>query len=221
MKNGEQMDIDKLDFKKSDGLIPAIVQDADSFQVLMLGYMNEASLKQTLEDERVTFFSRSKGRLWTKGETSGNYLQLVEIQADCDNDTLLILADPQGPACHTGETSCFHEKEFKPKADDNLLFLLDLEKLIADRREHMPEGSYTSYLFSKGIDKMAQKVGEEAVETIVEAKNKKQKKKFVGEVADLLFHLMVLMNEKGVSLKKVVKRLKKRHNKGDHKHLGE
>jgi len=214
------MDVKKLDFQKGDGLIPAIVQDAKTYQVLMLGYMNEEALKQTLDEEIVTFFSRSKGRLWTKGETSENYLNLVDIQADCDNDTLLILARPEGPTCHTGETSCFHEKEFKSPDTGNLPFLLELESLIADRRENMPEGSYTSYLFDKGIDKMAQKVGEEAVETIVEAKNKKQKKKFVGEVADLLFHLMVLMNEKGVTLKKVVKRLKKRHKKGNHKHLG-
>lgn len=213
------MDIKKLDFEKGDGLIPAIVQDARTMQVLMLGYMNEDAVKQTLEEERVTFFSRSKGRLWTKGETSENYLDLVDLQADCDNDTILILAKPHGPACHTGETSCFHEKDFT--YSDNLSFLTELEALIADRREEMPEGSYTSYLFEKGIDKIAQKVGEEAVETIVEAKNKKKKKKFVGEVADLLFHLMVLMNEKGVTLKKVVKRLKKRHKKGNHKHLGE
>lgn len=213
------MDIKDLDFKKADGLIPAIVQDAGTFQVLMLGYMNEDAVKQTLEEERVTFYSRSKGRLWTKGETSGNYLDLVNIQSDCDNDTLLVLANPQGPVCHTGETSCFHEKKFKPKKD-KYAFLEELEALIHDRKASMPEGSYTSYLFEKGVDKIAQKVGEEAVETIVEAKNTR-KKKFVGEVADLLFHLMVLMAEKGVSLKKVVKRLKKRHKKGNHKHLGE
>lgn len=213
------MDIKDLDFKKADGLIPAIVQDAETFQVLMLGYMNEDAVKQTLEEERVTFYSRSKGRLWTKGETSGNYLDLVNIQADCDNDTLLILANPHGPACHTGETSCFHEKKFKSQKD-KYAFLEELEALIHDRKASMPEGSYTSYLFEKGVDKIAQKVGEEAVETIVEAKNTR-KKKFVGEVADLLFHLMVLMAEKGVSLKKVVKRLKKRHKKGNHKHLGD
>lgn len=213
------MDLKKLDFAKGDGLLPAVVQDARTYQVLMLGYMNEAAVKQTLEEERVTFYSRSKGRLWTKGETSKNYLDLVEIQADCDNDSLLILARPQGPTCHTGETSCFHEKKFNPPKE-RYGFLKELEDLIKDRKEEMPKGSYTSYLFKRGVDKMAQKVGEEAVETVIESKND-QKKKFVGEVADLLFHLMVLMVEKGISLKKVVKRLKKRHKKGTHKHLGE
>ncbi|MDX1586521.1 MAG: bifunctional phosphoribosyl-AMP cyclohydrolase/phosphoribosyl-ATP diphosphatase HisIE [Balneolaceae bacterium] len=211
------MDIESLDFEKGDGLIPAIVQDAKSFRVLMLGYMNEAAVRQTLDDELVTFFSRSKGRLWTKGETSGNTLELVDMQADCDNDSLLILANPNGPTCHTGDKSCFHEKKFKPKKH-KLDFLLDLEALIYDRKEEMPDGSYTTYLFDKGIDKIAQKVGEEAVETVIESKNNK-KKKLVGEVADLLFHLMVLMAEKGVTLKKVVKKLKKRHKKGNHKHL--
>lgn len=213
------MNIKELDFKKGDGLIPAIVQDAETYQVLMLGYMNKEAVKQTLEDEQVTFYSRSKERLWTKGETSGNTLQLVDIQADCDNDSILILANPRGPTCHTGKTSCFHEKKFKPKKH-NLDFLLDLEELIYDRKAEMPEGSYTTYLFDKGVDKIAQKVGEEAVETVIESKNKK-KKKLVGEAADLLFHLMVLLAERDVSLKKVVKKLKKRHKKGNHKHLGE
>lgn len=212
------MNIDSLDFKKGDGLIPAIIQDAKNYRVLMLGYMNKAAVQQTLEDELVTFFSRSKGRLWTKGETSGNTLQLVDMQADCDNDTILVLANPNGPTCHTGKTSCFHEKKFKAKKH-KLDFLLDLEDLIYNRKAEMPEGSYTTYLFNKGIDKIAQKVGEEAVETVIESKNKKNKK-LVGEVADLLFHLMVLMAERGVSLKKVVKKLKKRHKKGNHKHLG-
>jgi phosphoribosyl-ATP pyrophosphohydrolase/phosphoribosyl-AMP cyclohydrolase len=180
----------------------------------MLGYMNKEALETTLEEERVTFYSRTKGRLWTKGETSGNYLDLVDVQQDCDNDTLLILAKPKGPTCHTGEQSCFHEKKFKPK--NSLDFLNDLEKLIISRKKEMPEGSYTTSLFEKGVDKIAQKVGEEAVETVIEAKNKK--KKFVSEAADLLFHLMVLLVEKDVSLKKVVKKLKKRHKK-DHKHL--
>lgn len=213
------MDIEQLDFDKGEGLIPAIIQDANSYRVLMLGYMNREALEQTLEEELVTFYSRSKGRLWTKGETSGNTLELVDIQADCDSDTLLILAKPNGPTCHTGKKSCFHEKKFKPKKH-RLDFLLDLEELIYDRKEEMPDGSYTTYLFEKGVDKIAQKVGEEAVETVIESKNNK-KKKLVGEAADLLFHLMVLLAEREVSLKKVVKRLKKRHNKGTHKHLGE
>lgn len=211
------MNINDLDFKKGNGLIPAIVQDAETYQVLMLGYMNKEALKQTLREDQITFYSRSKQRLWTKGETSGNTLALVDIQADCDNDTLLILADPAGPTCHTGETSCFYEKQFKPKKT-KLDFLNDLEALIIRRKAEMPEDSYTSYLFDKGIDKIAQKVGEEAVETVIESKNDK-KKKLTGEAADLIFHLMVLLVEKGISLKKVVKRLKKRHNKGNHKHL--
>lgn len=213
------MDIETLDFEKGNGLIPAIIQDAETYRVLMLGYMNREAVEQTLKEELVTFYSRSKGRLWTKGETSGNTLELVDIQADCDSDTLLILAKPNGPTCHTGEKSCFHEKKFKPKKN-KLDFLLELEELIYDRKAEMPDGSYTTYLFDKGIDKIAQKVGEEAVETVIESKNKK-KKKLVGEAADLLFHLMVLLAERGVTLKKVVKRLKKRHKKGTHKHLGE
>lgn len=180
--------------------------------------MNEDALKQTVEEELVTFFSRSKGRLWTKGETSGNTLHLVDMQADCDNDTLLILANPQGPTCHTGKKSCFNEKKFKPKKH-KLDFLMDLEALIYDRKAQMPDGSYTTYLFEKGVDKIAQKVGEEAVETVIESKSKK--KKLIGETADLLFHLMVLLAEREVTLKQVVKKLKKRHKKGNHKHLGE
>lgn len=209
------IDIDSLDFDKGNGLIPVIIQDADNFQVLMLGYMNKEALQTTLEEERVTFFSRSKGRLWTKGETSGNYLDLVDLQKDCDNDALLVLAKPYGPTCHTGDQSCFHEKDFKPKND--LSFLTDLEQLIISRKKEMPEGSYTTSLFEKGVDKIAQKVGEEAVETVIEAKN--GKKKFIGEVADLVFHLMVLLVEKGVPFKKIIKKLKKRHKKGTHKHL--
>lgn len=183
----------------------------------MLGYMNENAVQQTLEEELVTFYSRSKERLWTKGETSGNTLELVDMQHDCDNDTLLILAKPNGPTCHTGEDSCFYRKDFKPKASE-LQFLNELEALVKSRKEEMPDESYTTSLFNKGIDKIAQKVGEEAVETVIESKND-QKKKFVGEVADLLFHLLVLLREKNVSLKKVVKKLEKRHNKGNHKHL--
>lgn len=211
------IDIENVDFAKGNGLVPAIVQDADSFQVLMLGYMNREALQATLEKKRVTFYSRSKERLWTKGETSGNYLELVDLQGDCDNDAILVLANPKGPTCHTGEETCFFEKDFAPSGS-KLDFLTELEALILDRKESMPEDSYTTYLFKKGIDKIAQKVGEEAVETVIEAKNDK-KKKFTGEVADLLFHLMVLLVEKDISLNKVVKRLKKRHKKGNHKHL--
>ncbi|TYP91995.1 phosphoribosyl-ATP pyrophosphatase /phosphoribosyl-AMP cyclohydrolase [Fodinibius salinus] len=202
------IDIETLDFKKVNGLIPAIIQDAKTFQVLMLGYMNKEALETTLENERVTFYSRSKERLWTKGETSGNYLDLVDIQQDCDDDTLLILANPQGPICHTGEQSCFYEKDFKPK--QKLAFLNDLEELIISRKNEMPDNSYTTSLFEKGIDEIAQKVGEEAVETIIEAKNN-QEEALKNETADLLYHLLVLLAEKNLSLSDITDLLKKRH----------
>lgn len=202
------MDINQFDFTKGEGLIPAVIQDAESFQVLMLGYMNEEALEQTIEKQRVTFFSRSKQRLWTKGETSGHYLEVVDLQADCDKDTLLVLARPKGPTCHTGHTSCFYDKEFKPA--DQLDFLTDLESLIRTRKKEMPEHSYTTSLFAEGLDKITQKVGEEAVETVIEAKNE-DKNKFIGEVADLLYHLTVLLVEKGISYKDIIKQLKQRH----------
>ena len=211
------IDIKELDFKKGDGLLPAIIQDANTYQVLMLGYMNKKAVKKTLNKQEVTFYSRSKERLWTKGETSGHTLQLIDIQHDCDNDALLVLANPQGPTCHTGETSCFHQKEFKPEGN-NLEFLNALEALINQRRNEMPNGSYTTSLFKKGLDKITQKVGEEAVETVIEAKNEDDKA-FVAEVADLIFHLMVLLREKEISLDKVMAVLEKRHQKGTHKHL--
>ncbi len=203
------IDTNSLNFEKGDGLIPAIIQDANNFQVLMLGYMNKKALEKTLEEERVTFYSRTKQRLWTKGESSGNYLDVVNIQQDCDDDTLLILAKPQGPTCHTGEQSCFHQKDFKPKKD--LHFLNDLEELIISRKKEMPEGSYTTSLFNDGIDKIAQKVGEEAVETVIEAKNENHS--LVDEVSDLIYHLLVLLVEKGVPLQKIVQNLEKRHGK--------
>lgn len=202
------IDINTLDFEKGGGLMPAVIQDADNFQVLMLGYMNEKALETTLEQERVTFYSRTKERLWTKGETSGNYLELVDLQQDCDHDTLLVLARPQGPTCHTGNRSCFFQKEFKPK--QNLDFLNRLEQLIAGRKSERPEDSYTTRLFDEGVDMIAQKVGEEAVETIIEAKNN-DGNAFVGEVSDLLYHLMVLLAEKDISLAQVVGQLEERH----------
>lgn len=201
------IDIDSLDFEKGNGLIPAIIQDADSHQVLMLGYMNREALKKTLDEKRVTFFSRSKQRLWTKGETSGNYLDLVDIQQDCDDDTLLILANPHGPTCHTGEESCFYRKDFKPA--QNLTFLNELEELIISRKKELPEGSYTTSLFKDGIDKIAQKVGEEAVETVIEAKNRDHN--LVDETSDLIYHLLVLLAEKDVPLQSIVENLKERH----------
>jgi phosphoribosyl-ATP pyrophosphohydrolase/phosphoribosyl-AMP cyclohydrolase len=203
------IDTKNLDFAKGNGLIPAIIQDADSYQILMLGYMNEEALQKTLAKKRVTFYSRSKQRLWTKGETSGNYLNLVGIQPDCDSDTLLILADAEGPTCHTGDTSCFHKKEFKPAAA-NLSFLTELEKLLKSRKEERPDGSYTASLFNEGLDRIAQKVGEEAVETVIEAKNNDQDR-FVNETTDLLFHLMILLRQKEIPLKTIVQQLEKRH----------
>lgn len=202
------IDINTLDFEKGGGLVPAVIQDADNFQVLMLGYMNEEALETTLEKKRVTFYSRTKERLWTKGETSGNYLELVDLQQDCDRDTLLVLARPQGPTCHTGNRSCFFRKEFKPSR--RLDFLNHLEQLIAGRKRDRPEDSYTAYLFDEGVDMIAQKVGEEAVETIIEAKND-DRKAFVGETSDLLYHLMVLLAEKDIPLAQVVEQLEERH----------
>lgn len=202
------MIIDELDFAKGNGLIPAIIQDADNFQILMLGYMNKEAVETTLEKQQVTFYSRSKERLWTKGETSGNFLDLVDIQQDCDNDTLLILAHPNGPTCHTGAQSCFFQKDFQPK--QKLNFLDDLEKLIHSRKKDKPEDSYTTHLFENGLDMIAQKVGEEAVETIIESKNNNDEE-FVGEVADLVYHLMVLLAEKETTINDVVKKLEQRH----------
>lgn len=203
------IDIDSLDFEKNGGLIPAIIQDADNFQVLMLGYMNKEALKKTLNEDRVTFFSRTKQRLWTKGETSGNHLDVVDIQQDCDDDTLLVLATPHGPTCHTGEQSCFYQRDFKP--EKNLNFINDLEELIISRKKERPEGSYTTSLFNDGIDKIAQKVGEEAVETVIEAKNKNHS--LVDEVSDLIYHLLVLLAEKEVPLQNIIQNLEERHRK--------
>jgi phosphoribosyl-AMP cyclohydrolase / phosphoribosyl-ATP pyrophosphohydrolase len=194
-----------IDFAKyANGLVPAIIQDDATGKVLMLGFMNAAALAKTQELQKITFFSRSKNRLWTKGEESGNYLLLKDIKADCDNDTLLIKATPQGPTCHTGADTCWNEKN----EPDN--FLLQLEIIIADRKNNPSEKSYTSSLFEKGINKIAQKVGEEAVELVIEAKDN-NKDLFLGEAADLLFHYMVLLQAKGFSLNEVIQELKKRH----------
>ncbi len=203
------MDIDKLDFEKGDGLLPAVVQHADSGQVLMLGYMNRTAVQKTLDEKKVTFYSRSRERLWTKGETSGNTLHLVDLQPDCDNDTLLILADPAGPVCHTGEDSCFYRKNFMP-AGGQIAFLQELDDLIRSRKRNMPEDSYTASLFKSGIDRIAQKVGEEAVETLLEAKNS-DNQALKGEAADLLYHLMVLLAERGITLEEVTETLVDRH----------
>ena len=195
----------KMDFEKySDGLVPAIVQDANTHVVLMLGFMNEEALKKTIDTKLVTFFSRSKKRLWTKGETSKNYLHLVEIKNDCDNDTILIKAKPDGPVCHTGNDTCFNERNTESN------FLYYLEQIIQSRKDNGAENSYVSSLFKKGINKIAQKVGEEAVELVIEAKDDDQEK-FVNEAADLLFHYLILLKAKNVSVSDVIKILKMRH----------
>ena len=195
----------ELDFDKQGGLIPAIVQDSQTGKVLMLGFMNEEAYRKTIETNKVTFFSRSRQCLWTKGETSGNFLNVVNILTDCDMDTLLIKANPAGPVCHTGADTCFGEKNMA-----DVLFLKYLEDFIVRRRQEMPEGSYTTSLFQQGINRMAQKVGEEAVETIIEATNGTDEK-LISETADLLYHLIVLLTDKGIKLDKIVAELKKRH----------
>lgn len=194
------------DFTKDiNGLLPAIIQDAETGKVLMLGYMNEESLRKTKETKQVTFFSRSKNRLWTKGEESGNFLELVDIKLDCDKDTFLIKAKPLGPVCHTGSDTCWNEKN-----ENEYSFLFELEKIITDRKINPKEGSYTNLLFNKGLNKIAQKVGEEAVEVVIEAKDNNDEL-FKNETADLLFHLLVLLSEKGISLNEIIRVLKTRH----------
>lgn len=195
--------VSTVDFAKTDGLVPVVVQDAETKSVLMLGYMNEAALERTLAEGRVTFFSRSKGRLWTKGETSGNFLELIDLQLDCDQDTLLALVKPHGPTCHTGTDTCFgtsNEGEF----------VRHLEKVIQQRRDEPTDQSYTSSLFRKGINKVAQKVGEEAVELVIEAKDDNEEL-FLNEAADLLYHYLVLLAAKGYAWEDVMKVLQSRH----------
>ncbi|WP_394801008.1 bifunctional phosphoribosyl-AMP cyclohydrolase/phosphoribosyl-ATP diphosphatase HisIE [Niabella ginsengisoli] len=191
--------------KYTDGLMPVIVQDINTLEVLMLGFMNEAAFAKTKEEGKVTFYSRSKQRLWTKGETSNNFLLVKEILVDCDEDTILIKAEPQGPTCHTGDISCFG------KAND-IFSLQHLEQVIVDRKNNPSEKSYTASLFAKGINKIAQKVGEEAVEIVIEAKDD-NKELFLGEAADLMFHYLVLLQAKGFSLADVTKVLEERHKK--------
>jgi phosphoribosyl-ATP pyrophosphohydrolase/phosphoribosyl-AMP cyclohydrolase len=193
----------ELNFSKLNGLIPCVVQDENTGKVLMLGFMNEEALAKTVADQRVTFFSRSKQRLWTKGETSGNFLEFVSLLPDCDNDTLLIKARPKGPVCHTGADTCFQEKN----KSAGLGFL---EDTIQARKRNPKSGSYTNHLLDGGINKIAQKVGEEAVELVIEAKDD-DKDKFLGEAADLMYHYLVLLAAKGHALKDVVEVLQKRH----------
>ena len=195
----------KIDYSKyADGLVPAIVQDNNTNKVLMMGFMNEAALLKTEELGRVTFYSRSKQRLWTKGEESGNFLSIISIAVDCDNDTLLIKADSNGPVCHTGADTCWKEK------NENSNFLSYLEEVIAIRKKASVEESYVARLFAKGMNKMAQKVGEEAVELVIEAKDDNGEL-FLNEAADLMFHYLILLNAKGYKLDNVVNILKQRH----------
>ena len=196
----------QADFQKAqDGLLPAIIQDFQTGKVLMLGYMNEESLAKTKALNKVTFFSRSKNRLWTKGEESGNFLEVMDIKLDCDNDTFLIKVKPVGPVCHTGNDTCWYEKN-----KEEFSFLHYLEALILDRKLHPKDNSYTNLLFDKGLNKIAQKVGEEAVEVVIEAKDSNDEL-FKGEAADLFFHLLVLLAEKNISLNEVLAVLKNRH----------
>ena len=197
------------------GLIPAIVQDARTKAVLTLAYMNEQSLNLTLETKQTWFWSRSRQELWNKGATSGNTQKVVEVKYDCDQDAVLVLVEPNGPACHTGEETCFHEVVYKEERDStsatsNMLFLL--EELISQRKAEMPEGSYTTYLFEKGVDKILKKVGEEAAEVIIAAKNN-DAEELKWESADLLFHLLVLLNQQNVPLQDVLGVLEERHRK--------
>lgn len=193
-----------IDFNKGNGLVPVIIQDATTQKVLMLGYMNKTAFEKTKAEQQVTFFSRSKQRLWTKGETSGNFLNVVDIKLDCDQDTLLIKVNPVGPVCHTGADTCFEEKNVT-----DIQFLNKLENIIEERKNNPSDKSYTSSLFKKGVNKIAQKVGEEAVEVVIEAKDDNEDL-FKNECADLVFHLMVLLKYKNLSLKDIVDILEKR-----------
>ena len=202
-----------IDFNKCGGLVPAIIQDATTKAVLMLGYMNEESLKKTEETGLVTFFSRSRQCLWTKGETSGNYLHVVSIKSDCDNDTLLIQARPDGPTCHKGTDTCWGEEN----KQNPLLFLSELSDFIEKRHQEMPEGSYTTSLFKDGLNRMAQKVGEEALELVIEATNGTNER-LIYEGSDMLYHLIVLLTSKGLRIEDMAAELMERHNPGWKKH---
>ena len=203
----------QIDFEKGGGLVPAIIQDPTTGKVLMLGYMNQEAYEKTMATGKVTFYSRSRQCLWTKGETSGNYLHLVSISVDCDNDTLLVKATPDGPTCHTGTDTCWGEKnETNP-----LLFLSELQDFIIKRHEEMPEGSYTTSLFKDGLNRMAQKVGEEALELVIEAVNGTNDR-LIYEGSDMLYHLIVLLTSKGLRIEDLAKELQVRHDPNWHKH---
>ena len=195
-----------IDFEKMGGLVPAIIQDAKTKNVLMLGFMNQEAYEKTLATGKVTFWSRSRNQLWTKGETSGNFLNLVSIQNDCDNDTLLVKVNPIGPTCHTGTDTCWGEEN----TQNPLLFLTELQDFIEKRHEEMPEGSYTTRLFKEGINKMAQKMGEEALEAVIEATNGTDEK-LIYEVSDMFYHLLVLLTSKGLRIEDIATELQKRH----------
>ena len=203
-----RIDPDSIDFTKGDGLVPAIVQDADTGAVLMLGYMNREALEQTLARKRAVFFSRSKQRLWEKGETTGHTLDVVDVALDCDNDTLLVTAHPRGPACHNGTVTCFGDATRSAAGD--IAFLSKLESVIAQRASDKPENSYTARLLAKGLGKVAQKVGEEGVETALAGAGESEQK-VIEESADLLFHLLVLLRARGLTLAQVVRQLESRH----------
>ena len=202
-----------IDFEKMGGLVPAIIQDATTKTVLMLGYMNKEAFDKTVETKKVTFYSRSRQCLWTKGETSGNFLELVDIKVDCDNDTLLVKANPTGPTCHTGNDTCWGEKNEK----NPLLFLTYLQDFINRRHEEMPEGSYTTSLFKDGVNRMAQKVGEEALEAVIEACNGTNER-LIYEGSDMIYHLIVLLTSKGLRIEDLAKELQVRHDPNWHKH---
>lgn len=194
-----------LNFEKMNGLIPAIIQDCQTRKVLMLGFMNKEAYEKTIETGKVTFFSRSHQSLWTKGETSGNFLNVVSVKADCDNDTLLIQAKPEGPVCHTGTDTCWGEKN-----EADIFFLSYLQDFIEKRHKEMPKDSYTTSLFQAGINRMAQKVGEEAVETVIEATNGTDDR-LIYEASDMIYHLIVLLTSKGMRIEDLARELQKRH----------
>lgn len=201
-----------IDFEKMNGIVPAIIQDDKTLKVLMLGFMNEEAYNKTVETGKVTFWSRTKQRLWTKGETSGNFLNVVSIKNDCDNDTLLIKVNPTGPVCHTGADTCWDETNANP-----IMFLVELQKFIEKRYQEQPEGSYTTSLFRDGLSRMTQKVGEEAVELVIESM-KGDNDRLIYEASDMFYHLIVLLTSKGLSIEDIAKELIERHDPNWHKH---
>ena len=196
---------DKLDFDKLNGLVPAVIIDNNTNTVLMVGFMNKESLQKTIDTGKVTFFSRTRNTLWTKGETSGDFLNLVEIKSDCDNDSLLVRVNPEGNTCHTGDYSCFKEERYQ-----GISFLSELFELILSRKKELPEGSYTTKLFMKGENRIIQKVGEEAVETIIAAKNH-DRNELINETSDLIYHLFVMLADHGITIKEISDNLQQRH----------